>query len=110
MKRFIAAASIAGSVVAFGAAQASPDYAEWDTNKDGKISYQEWEAGNDKMDVYASWDTDGDGVLSRSEYNRGSWKGYDANQDDHMDDKEFGMFRSETEYKFPGNTGTRKGK
>ena len=110
MKRTAFISAMFGSALIMGAAHAATDYSSWDTNGDGKISFAEWEAHSDKMDTYSTWDTNKDGQLSREEYNRGNWAAFDANKDDNLDEKEFGVFMSETEYKFPGNTGSNRGK
>lgn len=110
MNRNVMFALAFGSSMVVGVAHAASDYTAWDTNSDGKISFQEWEAGQMKRDSYAKWDTDNDGQISRDEYNRGSYMRFDANKDNNVDENEFNVFSSETDYKFPGNQGSAKGK
>jgi hypothetical protein len=77
----------------------------WDTNGDGMIDRDEYNAGMSQNDsTFGAWDSDGDGTLSRGEYETGvqesddpdgfgSWderySGWDADEDDMLSSDEY---------------------
>lgn len=80
-------------------------YDRLDTDSNGEISEQEFNAGvsyaydydpnavlnlpADSDDLYDRWDRDGDGVLSESEFGAGSYAAFDSNADGRIDVPEF---------------------
>lgn len=57
----------ATSVSAFAATNAS-DFKKYDSNQDGKISAQEYQAQGGMQDKFGGIDTNGDGMLSHDEF------------------------------------------
>ncbi len=77
-----AAVLIAAAGVAFAAE------ADIDTNHDGQIDAQEWNASRaDSAEVFGKWDTNGDNTLSRDEYAAGVKAQSDADKFGTWDDR-----------------------
>ncbi|MFP3939405.1 MAG: hypothetical protein ACLF0P_03780 [Thermoanaerobaculia bacterium] len=78
------------------------DPREWDTDGDNRIGPEEWVEAH-----FPVWDTDGDGMLDESEWNRirnarpfadidvGELSDWDQNNDDRLDQDEFGSWIEE---------------
>lgn len=62
-----------------------------DTNEDGDITEEEWDASKAGSSVFDDWDTDDDGYINESEYATGLFGVYDANDDGNITEEEWEM-------------------
>lgn len=112
MKRAIltavaATALMAGGGVAVAVNADADKFSAWDTDNNGRISQQEWRAGQERFNEFAYMDQNDDGVINREEYSDTYWDEYDATKDGSMDRDEFDAYRSGPNFTFPGNSNRR---
>ena len=81
MFKVFAATALAAALLAGSARAQELVFKDWDTNGDGQIDQNEFNAGIQKQGAFARWDTDHDKQLSEQEFERGMFKDYDVNGD-----------------------------
>ena len=69
---------------------AQEDIGAWDTDGDGALNQEEFEAGFGEVGAYDTLDEDGDGALTEDEYNTGVFNSYDADDSGAIEEPEFG--------------------
>lgn len=71
------------------------EWNEWDSDRSGDLSLDEWDAGFNEEGVYEEWDADRDGMLDGDEYSQGIFNRYDRNQDGIWDEEEYGTWQDD---------------
>ena len=61
----------------------------WDTNDDGYLDTDEYEAGIGEAGLYDDWDVDNDGLYSEDELNDGLYSTWDADADGYLNEEEY---------------------
>lgn len=64
--------------------------ADWDGDGDGALGEDELASGLQGSELWSEWDADGNGRLSRAEFNAAVFGAWDANDDDYVDETEWG--------------------
>lgn len=80
-----------------GPATAQDRFSEWDANKDGSVSSDEYNAGVEKVGVFKRYDANSDNMLDDSEFmaakmnsaRYGDMSAFDTNSDKMIDSGEF---------------------
>ena len=77
-------------------------YDKWDANDDGNVSQDEWNAAigdnstafNERFGETAwdDWDADDNDMLTNEEFQTGAFGAYDDNDDNYIDEPEFGDY------------------
>ena len=76
----ISAFLISTAILAAGPAAAQV-IEDWDSNGDGTLSQEEWNAGLSERGVFSEWDADGDGSLTSGEFAGGIFGRFDEDGD-----------------------------
>ncbi|GHB13679.1 EF-hand domain-containing protein [Modicisalibacter luteus] len=84
---------IAFSMLSAGSAFAQENgFSEWDSDGDGVVNYEEFDAGFDDEGLYNSWDANGDNMLDEQEYGEGIYNTYDRDGSGDWSEDEYGDF------------------
>lgn len=77
-------------------------YDAWEKDPDAQMSEGDFDRDYGEADwrddqTFSEWDADRDAGLDRSEFQTGYYEQYDANDDDMLDEEEFGLFEQDAD-------------
>ncbi|SFH27415.1 hypothetical protein [Modicisalibacter xianhensis] len=92
---------LGGTFIAFSLLSAGSAFAqdagfnEWDSNSDGVVDYEEFDAGFDDEGVFDSWDANDDNMLDENEFGEGVFNTYDEDGNGDLSEDEYGDFNDD---------------
>lgn len=63
-------------------------FADWDTNNDGQLSKEEFQAGYEETTLFNDWDVNDDGVLDEDEFSSGLYETWDYDGNGYLEEEE----------------------
>lgn len=95
--KYLGSTALAFALIGGATAYAAGDngYNAWNTDDAEGLTYEEWDAGFNDEEQFDAWDADGDGLLDEDEFNEGVFSSYDDNENDTLDEPEYGDYNDD---------------